>query len=189
MDQVVIPKIVRNVFSQDLLQDLCDLRSTLQNMPFDQAFSRYTLSNINSPIIQKAFDESLHVARHTFGSNTLLPTYSLFAHYKDNAKLWKHKDDNACTYTLDYCVYQTEPWDIYVENIPYTLHENEALAFYGNDQEHWRGPFPNPESQEVAMLFFHYAEPDHWWFTKGPSYLSVIRKEISEKEWHEQNLS
>jgi len=33
------------------------------------------------------------------------------------------------------------------------------------------------------MIFFHFAEPDHWWFTKGPSYLRVIRGEMSEDEW------
>jgi hypothetical protein len=29
---------------------------------------------------------------------------------------------------------------------------------------HWREDFPNPENQKVAMIFFHFVEPDHWWF-------------------------
>jgi hypothetical protein len=60
---------------------------------------------------------------------------------------------------------------------------NEAAAYYGNDQEHWREEFPMKDTNHVAMIFFHFAEPDHWWFTKGPSYLDVIRKSITEEEW------
>jgi hypothetical protein len=83
------------------------------------------------------------------------------------------------------CVYQTEPWDLWVENKKYTLYPNQALAYYGNDQLHWREKFPNPGLQHVAMTFFHFAEPDHWYFTKGPNYLQVIRKEITEDQWED----
>jgi hypothetical protein len=38
------------------------------------------------------------------------------------------------------------------------------------------------------MIFFHFAEPDHWYFKKGPSYLKVIRKEITEEQWAIQNM-
>jgi hypothetical protein len=58
---------------------------------------------------------------------------------------------------------------------------NQALAYYGNDQLHWREKFPNPEKNHVAMIFFHFAEPDHWYFTKGPDYLRVIRGEVLEE--------
>jgi hypothetical protein len=69
------------------------------------------------------------------------------------------------------CVYQVEPWDLFVDDKPYTLYPNQALGYYGNDQLHWREKFPNPENNHVAMIFFHFAEPDHWYFTKGPEYL------------------
>jgi hypothetical protein len=104
----------------------------------------------------------------------------LFAHYEGqnpSPSLYKHKDDNACTYTLDMCVYQNEPWDLWVEDKNYCLYPNQALAYYGNDQMHWREEFPNPENNHVAMVFFHFAEPDHWWFKEGPQYLHThIRK-------------
>jgi hypothetical protein len=85
------------------------------------------------------------------------------------------------------CLYQKNPWDLYVEGNPYTLSPNEALAYYGNEQEHWRQDFPDPENNNVAMIFFHFAEPDHWFFTKGQSYISVIRNQISEEEWEKNN--
>jgi hypothetical protein len=85
------------------------------------------------------------------------------------------------------CVYQKHPWELWVEGKPYALHPNQALAYYGNDQEHWREAFPEPETNHVAMIFFHFAEPDHWWFTKGPSYLDVIRKNVTEEDWAKRN--
>ena len=91
-------------------------------------------------------------------------------------KLWKHKDDNACTYTVDYCLFQKTPWDLWVENKPYSLNENQALFMYGCDQEHWREDFPSPETNLTSYVFYFFCEPDHWYFTKGPSYLDrVIR--------------
>lgn len=43
--------------------------------------------------------------------------------------------------------------------------------------------FPNPETNHVAMIFFHFAEPDHWYFTKGSEYIQVVRGQITEEEW------
>lgn len=143
---------------------------------------------VTHPIIDHYSRMLLPLAREVFESDTLLPSYSLFSQYEgNNAFLQHHKDDNACTYTIDWCVYQTEPWDLYVDDKGYTLQENQALAYYGNDQEHWRNEFPNPANQQVAMIFFHYVEPDHWWHMKGRDYLNVVRKSLTEEQWYKNN--
>lgn len=178
--------VIDNLFEEG---DFLFLRKYLLNKEktinqFDSSFGRYTFTD---DVIDKYTEKILPLARQVFNSNTLLPSYSLFAHYEgENAKLWKHKDDNACTYTLDFCVYQNEPWDLWVDNNPYSLNENQALAYYGNNQPHWRESFPNPETQHVAMIFFHFVEPEHWWFTKGKSYIDVIRGKVSEEEWNKR---
>lgn len=42
---------------------------------------------------------------------------------------------------------------------------------------HWREEFPGSKDDHVAMIFFHFAEPDHWYFVEGPNYLYThIRK-------------
>lgn len=141
------------------------------------------------PILKEYAEKLTESARSIFESKSLLPTYTLFSHYEatdEIPSLYRHKDDNACTYTIDLCLYQTEPWDLWVDGVAYTLNENQALAYYGNDQLHWREEFPNLKNQQVAMVFFHFAEPDHWWFTKGPGYLSVIRNEITEEEYEQR---
>lgn len=180
------PQLINDLLSEEDLNNLLLAVSDPKKFEFQEGFSRYIVADNNLPILKELADKLIPVARKAFNSETLLPTYTLFSHYegKDPApSLYKHKDDNACTYTLDMCVYQKEAWDLYVEDKAYTLYPNQALAYYGNDQLHWREDFPNPGVNHVAMVFFHFAEPDHWYFTKGPSYLSVIRKEMTEDQW------
>lgn len=178
------PLLIKNLFSEE---EFLNIKNKLFSTPREQwqycnYFGRYSFDD---KIIFEYHKNLLPLARKLFKSDTLIPSYPYFAHYQgDAANLYKHKDDNACTYTIDMCLYQNEPWDLWVEDKPYTLQENEALIYYGNDQLHWRDKFPNPSSQYVAMIFFHYAEPDHWYFTKGEEYLSVIRGEITEEDWN-----
>jgi hypothetical protein len=184
------PLLVNDILSVEDYTNLSHAVANPKAFEYQAGFSRYIVSDNNLPILKELADKLIPVAREAFGSDTLLPTYTLFAHYegKDPApSLYKHKDDNACTYTLDMCVYQTEPWDLWVDDKNYTLYPNQALAYYGNDQWHWREEFPNPESGHVAMIFFHFAEPDHWYFTKGPRYLEVIRGNITEEEFDKIN--
>jgi hypothetical protein len=190
LDELKSPQVIDNVLG---VFDFNNLSSIAQNKSktfhYDSGFGRFLAGESELPILKELSDSLVDLARKTFSSKTLLPTYSLFAHYEgDRSSLRKHFDDNACTYTIDLCLYQNFPWDLWVDNKNYTLHPNQALAYYGNDQEHWRETFPYPELQHVAMVFFHFAEPDHWWFTKGQSYLSVIRKEMTDLEWEQLNL-
>lgn len=180
------PLLVNDVLSTEDYAILTNAVSNPKSFEYQGGFSRYVVADNSLPVLGEIANKLIPTARKAFGSDTLLPTYTLFAHYEGQdpaPSLYKHKDDNACTYTLDMCVYQTEPWDLWVENKNYTLYPNQALAYYGNDQMHWREEFPNPESQHVAMTFFHFAEPDHWFFTKGPEYLEVIRGNITEEHW------
>ena len=178
------PMILDKVFDDETY---ASFKERLINHPrtnYDEGFGRYCFSNED---IDKHLKMLVPKAREMFASDTLLPTYGLFAHYEGkDANLFKHVDSNACTYTIDMCVYQTEPWDLYVEGKPYTLQENQALVYYGEDQEHWRGDFPNPESQHVAMIFFHFVEPDHWFFTKGSEYWRVKFGEMTDEEYTEK---
>lgn len=180
------PVIIDSILSSDDYQKLLKSLDNPKSFGFDRGFSRYCIGDGGLPILGELASTLTNTAREVFNSKTLLPTYTLFAHYEGQnppPSLYKHKDDNACTYTLDMCVYQKESWDLFVEDKAYRLYPNQALAYYGNDQFHWREEFPNPDTNHVAMIFFHFAEPDHWWFTKGPGYLQVVRGQITEEQW------
>lgn len=106
----------------------------------------------------------LPIARKIFEDDTILPSYALWARYLGSGGfLERHKDSNACTFTIDYCVNQFEPWPLVIEDEEYILQSNEALCFMGEDQEHWRTEWK--PGNVVDMMFFHYVRPDHWWYT------------------------
>jgi hypothetical protein len=185
--EVKEPVIIKNVFSNE---EHKELKIIMQNWPMPtewvESFGRHV---VDSPVIDEYGEKLIPLARKIFNSETLLPSYSIFARYQGpGANLYRHVDDNACTYTIDLCLYQNEPWAIGIshngEDKEYTLQENEAVLYYGNDQEHWRPEFPNPESQHVAMIFFHFVEPDHWYYTKGQKYHDVVRGDLTDDEWN-----
>jgi hypothetical protein len=180
------PALVNNILDAEDFVHLISAVSGAKSFEYQEGFSRYVVADNKLPMLKNLAEKLIPKAREAFDSKTLLHTYTLFAHYEGQdpaPSLYKHKDDNACTYTLDMCVYQNEPWDLWVEDKSYTLYPNQALAYYGNNQMHWREKFPNPETNHVAMIFFHFAEPDHWYFTKGPEYLQVVRGQITEEQW------
>lgn len=181
------PVVVDNFLNKNNYDKLLDNLKNPKQFSYDPGFGRYCVGDGELPILKELSNKLILDARKIFNSDALMPTYTLFAHYEGvnpEPSLYKHKDDNACTYTLDMCVYQKESWDLYVEDKPYTLYPNQALAYYGNDQMHWREKFPNPKNNYVAMIFFHFAEPEHWYFTKGADYIKVVRGELTEDEWN-----
>lgn len=132
---------------------------------------RRVIHSSRSAPLARRHERLVGLARGVFGSPTLRPSHALFAHYEGpGARLARHRDTNACEYTLDLCLYQQTSWDLWVVDQPYALRENEALAFCGTQQEHWRGRLPRPETNQVGMVFFHFVEPDHWFCTIGPGW-------------------
>lgn len=160
MDPIILDKPLDDETRSRLLVD-CDRIWRKKNFVSGKDYSRITS---NDPRLWLYMERLLPTARDTFKSTTLLPTYACWSmYYEPSSRLPAHKDVNACTYTIDYCVRQLQPWDLYVEGNPYTLQEGQALAFMGEDQEHWRPEFQ--PGNVVEMIFFHYAEPGHWFFT------------------------
>lgn len=157
---LIEPTIINNFLSDFDYKNALNAYSNLTKLDYDDARKRYTSNDSLSQMILIGNTEK---ARSVFGSSSLLPTYAVYAKYVGpGAILEKHIDENACTFTLDLCLKQTHPWGLWVDDKEYILKENEALAYYGNDQKHWRNEMD--WAGTVEMIFLHYAEPDHWWF-------------------------
>jgi hypothetical protein len=161
-------KLVKDLFDHHTFNTLKSLlHYKYKEFPYFKEFGRYEIADHDLPELKEYTEPMVDKAREIFNSDTLEYTYSLLAHYEGpEANLFKHTDTNACTYTLDVCLYQNVQWPLIIEDVEYKLEENEALAFYGEDQEHWRPEFPNPDWNNVGMIFLHFAEPDHWFFKK-----------------------
>ena len=164
------PIILDEVFDKNLHRLIMKEISIIPNneIVLDEKRSRIT-SNFNR--FSKFSNLLLPVAKEIFQSDSLLPSYAFWARYlgKD-AFLERHKDLNACTYTIDYCINQFIEWPIFIEGHEIILEPNQAVCFMGEDQEHWRGDWI--PGNVVDMMFFHYVEPDHWWYTgNGGQYI------------------
>ena len=186
------PYLVKNVLPfadfMNLKKKVLDLWET-DKSTYDEGFGRHQWAIWEDPIpekllpIKKYHEQLTEFARKEFESETLLPSWCLVGVYEgEKARLWKHKDDNACTYHVNLTISAKIPWDFYVEGKKFTPMENEAVLCYGNDQEHWRESLPDKEHNVVANVFFFFCEPDHWYFTKGPRYLYTDIRKTENKE-------
>ena len=158
------PIILRETFPADLRERLlrdCDLIKRRGEFTPDPDFGRIIS---NGPRLYAYSEHLLPLVRNIFQDDSILPSYNCWADYRSiESCLPAHKDSNACTFTVDYCVQQHEPWPLYVEGKEYILQENQSLVFMGEDQEHWRPAFK--PGNMVEMIFFHFVRPDHWYFT------------------------
>lgn len=114
------------------------------------------------------------LAREIFNDPTLKATYSVFLSYGPGSHLTMHKDFNACTYTIDYCVSSTKDWPLIIEGERFSIPEGEALAFEGSTQLHGRDLLEGDENTLVENIMFHFCPEDHWYFTEGPQYIKVL---------------
>jgi hypothetical protein len=169
------PFLLKNVFSDE---DFLNIKNKIQ-LEKDNSVLQYArflgrFSIIKENFLQDEHNILLEKARGIF-SKDLLPTYCAYGLYKGfRANLPKHVDDNGCTYTIDLCVSYKTRWPIFVEGQEFDPQENEAVCYYGEDQYHWRNEFTDPSNNEVEMIFFHFAEPEHWYFTIGPNHKEEI---------------
>ena len=169
-EYVKTPWVINNFFSD---QEHKEIVATVNSMPidfvnrdnnkywyYDEECNRWLHS---SQWLNKIMYSQLDKARELFNDPTLLPTYALMSLYNDDSSsLDFHTDDNACQYTFDICLYSKDPWPLTIEGVDYTPKNNEAIAFFGEDQNHGR-PKISPNNK-VLMLFLHYANKNHWFF-------------------------
>lgn len=162
MVEIKSPKIIEKYYDEDRLKKIVSSVNSLSldDWIYDPVHHRYRSTH---PYSSKLAMFELDRAREEFKNDKLLFTYSVLCYYNEkDSVLYKHKDGNACTYTIDLCLYSKKPWPLIIENEEYVLNSNDAVLFYGEDQLHWRNPMG--EDNSVLLLFMHFADRDHWWF-------------------------
>lgn len=128
------------------------------------------------PVLVEYAEKMLPTVRDFFEDQSIMPTYSMYSEYSDTTiGLHKHKDLNACQYTVDILIGQTREWPLFIEGTAYPIQENDGLLFCGEAQEHWRESLSN-NTDIIRVAFFHYVDSNHWWFTEGPDYVNVVRE-------------
>jgi hypothetical protein len=170
------PVIIPNLFTPDDHSALLELvnsgetNRSWKDLDRNRGVKRFTeLDEIYSKKLEP-------LARKIFNDPTLKTSYAAYLDYnKPTSKLPAHKDNNACTYTIDYCLSANTPWGVVVEDQEFIFSDGEGLAFMGGYDKHWREDMPDPENNRVQVVMFHFCPEDHWYFTEGPDYVYELQ--------------
>jgi hypothetical protein len=169
------PVVIKDLFSQE---DVLKLKTLVSSKGHEKIWT----DRSNSRGVRKYseldtyFSKKLEpIAREIFGDPTLKTTYSVYLDYdRPTSSLDMHMDNNACTYTIDYCLSAITPWGLVVGEKEEMFLPGEGLAFMGGNDAHGRNPMPNPEKNRVEAIMFHFCPKDHWYFTEGPEYVYTL---------------
>jgi len=118
------------------------------------------------PTVSDAF---LNGAR-TYGSPTLKEAHHTFFEYSGlyngETHCAPHTDRSASYFSMNYQLDANVSWELYVNGKEYILENNDLLIFSGTHQIHWRPRRDLAKDEHCGMVIFHFAEPDHWRFSK-----------------------
>ena len=155
-------KIVDNIFTES---EISDIYKHVNNTPegkksYQEAFAHTAYySWLPEHIVEKI----VKVVNDNFDTNLVLKELS-FARYENsrgmNPRLFPHYDETfkEQRITFDIQVKSSLPWNIVVEDEPYTLQDNQALFFSGTHQVHWREKIAFESDDYMDMIFCHFSE-------------------------------
>lgn len=177
-DAFVHSKLFDNEYFLNLQSYLLEIKKNKLNFEYDVGFGRSTHhSSVADPngLLVQSHEKLLPIARKLFNNPDLEKSYCIYSVYRGyKARLFKHIDDNACTYTIDLMIHYKTNWPLVVEGQELIADENEAIVYYGEDQYHWRPRFPDPKYNEVGVIFYHFVDKDHWFFTGENSMANIV---------------
>jgi len=175
------PVVKNNIFEEDYFQSIKEYFANHEVLKQEE-YHYYGSKRVDSytdPKLDEIHKMLMPMAKEIFGSETLLPTYAVFSEYSGHtAYLDKHKDVGPCTYTIDICLYKGADWPLFIEGKGYNWGPNEGIFFYANDQDHWKEDFPEKDNNKTGLLFLHYVEPDHQWWSVPEKMRPILRNSI-----------
>jgi hypothetical protein len=82
----------------------------------------------------------------------LVPTFSYYRHYRKGAELKKHMDRPSCEYVMTITLSVDEtPWEIYLNDIPFTLNVGDAGFYKGRQVPHHRDVYEGDGQIQVFL--------------------------------------
>lgn len=156
--------IIRNALSNDLIETLSqyalfkeDMNPLINDGQVHNAHYGYSDPAMESLLIllQNKIENAINL--------NLYPTYSYYRVYRNGSILNKHIDRESCeisaTVALKYS-YSGDPWPIYVDGNPLTLHPGDLAVYRGCEVNHWREELIAPNHDWHVQAFLHYVDQD-----------------------------
>jgi hypothetical protein len=78
-----------------------------------------------------------------------------------------HIDAANTLVTFNYCLDTNIDWEIYIDNVPYSLKAGDAIIFSAVNQVHWRPKREWQDGEFCEIISFDYSPLDDWRFTGG----------------------
>lgn len=158
-NQDFIPRIAKNVLLPEHIEEIYDaVNKNPDHNTRVQPWAGHRLSDIH---FSKAIEDRItQVAQEVIGEEVILNYDYSFARYSPKfgfvCKLFPHYDTrDTQRITFDIQLKASEPWALYVEEQRFLLNDNEALAFAGTQQIHWREKKTLSPDAEIDMIFCH----------------------------------
>jgi len=161
-------KIVNNFITKEeatLLTNHCRIKHRLNNNSFDyEQNDNGDTYFYGDPIMEALMVTKLVKMQEETGLK-LLPTYTLWRMYTNNADLKKHKDRSSCEISVTVMLGSDgTSWPIYIDGQKIDMEPGDAVIYLGCELEHWREEF---KGDWQAQCFLHYVDgygPNAEWF-------------------------
>lgn len=90
----------------------------------------------------------------------LLPSYSYARIYRKGSELHPHVDRKGSEIALTINISQTEPWDIYMKDVPIKQSPGDGLIYKGCELEHLRKPYGGDEYIQLMLFYVPTSSPN-----------------------------
>ncbi len=166
-------RLVKDVFSKYQLMDINRIiNDSLKLIPLDanadeekiygsginHSLGRFQIGNIGNKLPKQLIKHINQIANNDL-SNGLVLHHALYTEYSSNfgqPRLPPHYDHDVCDLIINYQLSSNTQWDIGLNKTVYSLEDNSALVFNGNQYPHWRPHKEFKDGEYIKMLFFRF---------------------------------
>ncbi len=152
-------KLVKNFLTKEEIQLLsiyCEIRHRSNFKDFDEVENNVGDSVFYGDPITDSLMLKYKNKLEKIVNKKLLPTYSFWRMYTNNADLKKHVDRESCEISVTVNISNDgTKWPIFMNNKAFNLSPGDAAIYLGCEVEHWRDKFKGDYN---AQVFLHYVD-------------------------------
>jgi hypothetical protein len=156
------PIVIKNFFSEDLMSLIkmqVDFFKSSEGHTLGVSEDReiFFRKQVHNPDLFKALHILMESRACEIFKDDVKPSYVFVSMYDDDRAICPlHTDRPQCKYTIDLCLNQKEPWDIFINDEAYSLNPGDAVAYSGTDHPHYRNQIAKGNFCDLA--FFHFVQ-------------------------------
>jgi hypothetical protein len=179
-------KKINLLFTKDELRVLNSLisedkKNILQTV--DEQLGRIQVSNFGKTLNSLFYTKLSKIAKEVSGKDLSFANkiYVEYSNQYGAPNLPPHFDGDSSDLIINFQLQSNTSWDIGLDLTLYSLQDNSALVFNGNEYIHWRPHKVFNDGEYVKMIFFRFQD------VKNPLDNSKLRYSLDDKVYKEVN--